>query len=31
MELQEIFQGARSLKFKRGDVIYKMGEQPQNI
>lgn len=31
MELQEIFQGARSLKFKRGDVIYKMGELPQNI
>ena len=31
MELQEIFQGARSLKFKRGDIIYKVGELPQNI
>jgi len=31
MELQDIFKDARSLKFKRGDVIYKMGELPQNI
>ncbi|MFM6927125.1 MAG: Crp/Fnr family transcriptional regulator [Bdellovibrio sp.] len=31
MELQQIFQDARLLKFKRGDVIYKMGELPQNI
>ena len=31
MELQQIFQGARLQKFKRGDVIYKMGEDPQNI
>ncbi len=27
----EVFQGARVEKFKRGDVIYKMGEVPQNI
>ncbi|QDK44899.1 Crp/Fnr family transcriptional regulator [Bdellovibrio sp. ZAP7] len=31
MELIQIFQDARVEKFKRGDVIYKMGENPQNI
>ncbi|QLY26616.1 Crp/Fnr family transcriptional regulator [Bdellovibrio sp. KM01] len=31
MELIQVFQDARVEKFKRGDVIYKMGENPQNI
>ncbi|MBO9667540.1 MAG: Crp/Fnr family transcriptional regulator [Bdellovibrio sp.] len=31
MELQEVFENARSQKLKRGDVIYKMGDKPENL
>lgn len=31
MELKEIFSEARRVQYKRHDVIYKMGDEPQNI
>lgn len=31
MELQDIFQDAPQLKVKRGEVLYRAGESPQNI
>ncbi|WP_413578049.1 Crp/Fnr family transcriptional regulator [Bdellovibrio sp. HCB290] len=31
MELVDVFKGSRIEKFKRGDVLYKMGESPRNI
>lgn len=31
MELKEIFKDALTVKFKRGEIIYRMNEEPKNI